>query len=101
MHWQHLCAVLLSGLDAPLDQALAKDVTVPAATAGKQDTLSPPEGAAATAEGETGTSKLLNNNLAEDKEVEVMDAHEESPAQTEGTGLIFYKFLTLSNIWQQ
>lgn len=69
--------------DNPLDQALAKDVTVPSATAGKQDILLPPEGAATTEEGEAGTSKLLNNNLTEDKEMEVMDAHEESPAQTE------------------
>lgn len=69
--------------DAPLNQALAKDVTVPSATAGKQDILPPPGGAATTEEGDAGNNKLLNNNLTEDKEMEVMDAHEESPAQTE------------------
>jgi len=71
------------GPDAPLNPALAKDVTVPSANADKQDILSPPEGAATTEEGEAGASKLLNNNLTEDKEMEVMDAHEENPAQTE------------------
>ncbi|XP_074527030.1 Golgi membrane protein 1 isoform X1 [Halichoeres trimaculatus] len=69
--------------DAPLDQALAKDVTVPSATVGKQDILSPPEGAATTEEGDAETSKHVKNNLTEDKEMEVMDAHEENPAQTE------------------
>lgn len=69
--------------DAPLNQALAKDATVPSATAGKQDILPPPGGAATTEEADAGNNKLLNNNLTEDKEMEVMDAHEESPAQTE------------------
>ncbi|KAM7018730.1 Golgi membrane protein 1 [Tautogolabrus adspersus] len=68
--------------DAPLNQATAKDLTVPSATAEKQDILSPPEGAVTTEEGEAETSKLLKNNLTEGKEVEVMDAHEEG-AQTE------------------
>lgn len=45
----------------------------------------PLEGADKTEEGETETetSKLLTKNLTEDKETEVMDAHEED-TQTEG-----------------
>ncbi|XP_041643137.1 Golgi membrane protein 1 [Cheilinus undulatus] len=65
-----------------LNQATAKDFSVPSATAGKQDILSPPEGAVATEEGEAEAGKLVKNNLTEDKEVEVMDAHEEG-AQAE------------------
>lgn len=63
--------------DAPLDQAPAKDLTVPSATAGKQDILLPPERAVTTEEGQGETSKLLKNNLTEDQDLEVMDAHEE------------------------
>ncbi|CAJ1068921.1 LOW QUALITY PROTEIN: Golgi membrane protein 1 [Xyrichtys novacula] len=75
--------VVENGPDSPLDLAPAKDVTVPSVTADKQDILSPPEGAVTTEGGEAGTSKLLKNNLTEDKDMEVMDAHEEGPAQTE------------------
>eukprot|EP00064_Thunnus_orientalis_P002001 superscaffoldBa00000139_g2006 len=56
--------------------------SVPSATAIKQEVVLPLEGADKTEEGETETSKLLTKNLTEDKETEVMDAHEEG-TQTE------------------
>uniref|UniRef100_UPI0037E844CC Golgi membrane protein 1 isoform X2 n=1 Tax=Semicossyphus pulcher TaxID=241346 RepID=UPI0037E844CC len=68
--------------DAPLNLAPAKDLAIPSAAADKQDILSPPEGAVTTEDGEAETTKPLKNNLTEDKEMEVMDAHEEG-AQTE------------------
>ncbi|XP_044051855.1 Golgi membrane protein 1 isoform X2 [Siniperca chuatsi] len=70
------------GPDAPVDLAPPKDLSevesqsVPSAAAVKQGVLLPTE------KGEAETSKLLKNNLTEDKEMEVMDAHEEG-AQTE------------------
>ncbi|KAM9360485.1 Golgi membrane protein 1 [Symphorus nematophorus] len=48
----------------------------------KQDILLPPEGAVTTEEGEAEKSKLEKSNLTEDKEMELMDAHEEG-VQTE------------------
>ncbi|XP_040011702.1 Golgi membrane protein 1 [Xiphias gladius] len=74
--------------DAPADLPTVKDLSkadfqsVPSAAAVKQDILLPPEGGVNTQEGEAEASKLLKNNLTEDKEMEVMDAHEEG-AQTE------------------
>ncbi|XP_040898548.1 Golgi membrane protein 1 isoform X1 [Toxotes jaculatrix] len=74
--------------DAPLDLSQAQDLSkvgpqsVPSAAPVKQDILLPAEGAVKTQEAEAETSKLLKNNLTEDKEVEVMEAHEEG-AQTE------------------
>lgn len=53
--------------------------SVPSAAAEKQDVLLPPEGAVATDEGQADTSKLLTNNLTEDKEMELMDARDEEP----------------------
>lgn len=67
----------------------AKDVTkvepqsVPSAAAVNKDVLLPPEGAITTEEGEAEGSKLLKNNLTEDKEDELMGLHEEG-AKTEG-----------------
>lgn len=67
---------------------MAKDLTEVASQSGpslavvKQDLLQPPEGTVTT-EGEAETSKLLKNNLTEDKEMEVMDA------QIEGKELTF------------
>lgn len=55
----------------------------PSAAAVKQDILPPPEGAVKTQDGEAETSKPLKNNLTEEKEVEVMGAHE-GETQTEG-----------------
>ncbi|XP_042344219.1 Golgi membrane protein 1 isoform X2 [Plectropomus leopardus] len=55
---------------------------VPSAAAVKQDILLPPEGAVEAEKGEAGTSKPVKNNLTEDNDLEVMDAHEEG-AQTE------------------
>lgn len=78
--------------DAPADLPTVKDLSkadfqsVPSAAAVKQDILLPPEGGVNTQEGEAEASKLLKNNLTEDKEMEVMDAHEEG-AQTEGKEL--------------
>lgn len=82
------------GPDAPVDLAPVKDLSavesqpVPSAAAVKQDILLPPVGALTTEDGEGGADKVLNNNLTEDKEMEVMDAHEEG-AQTEGKELAF------------
>ncbi|KAK9522833.1 hypothetical protein VZT92_019275 [Zoarces viviparus] len=72
--------------DAPVDLAPQKDLSkaesAPSAAAVKQDILLPPEEAVETEEGEAETGGPLKNNLTEDKEMEVMDAHEEG-AQTE------------------
>ncbi|XP_034397849.1 Golgi membrane protein 1 isoform X2 [Cyclopterus lumpus] len=74
--------------DAPVDLPLQKDLskvesqTAPAAAAVKQDILLPPGEALETEEGEAETREPLKNNLTEDNEMEVMDAHEEG-AQTE------------------
>lgn len=75
--------------DAPVELPLAKDLSkaesesVPSDAAVEQDLL-PQEGAVKTDETEAETSKLLKDNLTEDKDMEVMDAHEEG-AQTEET----------------
>ncbi|TDH12772.1 hypothetical protein EPR50_G00051260 [Perca flavescens] len=80
------------GPHTPVDLSPEKDLSkvesqaVPSAAAVKQDTLLPPEGAVNTQEGEAETSEPLKNNLTEDKDVEVMDAHEEG-TQTEGADL--------------
>ncbi|XP_060926890.1 Golgi membrane protein 1 isoform X2 [Limanda limanda] len=60
--------------------------SVPSATAGKQDILPPLEGAVKTNEAGTETSKLMKNNLTEDEDMELMDAHEEG-TQTEDPGM--------------
>jgi len=76
------------GPDAPADLLPAKGTSqkepqsVPPATATKQEVGLPLEGADITDEAETETSKLLTKNLTEDKETELMDAHEEG-TQTE------------------
>lgn len=65
--------------DLPLPKELPKFETesVPSAAAVKQEVLLPPGGAVTTDEAQADTSKLLKNNLTEDKEMELMDAHEE------------------------
>lgn len=68
-------------LPSTKDVSKAESLSVLSTAAIKQDSLQPPEGAVKTQEGGEET-KLLKNNLTEDKEVEVMEAHEE-PAQTE------------------
>ncbi|XP_073321672.1 Golgi membrane protein 1 isoform X3 [Pagrus major] len=76
------------GPDATADLTPAKDFSdvespsLPSAAAVKQDILPPPVGAVATEEGEAETSKLVKNNLTDDKDMELMDVHEEG-AQTE------------------
>lgn len=76
------------GPNAPVDLPPEKDVSkvesqsVPSAAAVKQDILLPPEEGVETEEGETETSEPLRNSLTEDKDMEVMDAHEEE-VQTE------------------
>lgn len=81
----------LPGPDAPGDLPSQKDLskaesqTAPAAANVKQDILLPPEEAVETEEGEAETIEHLKNNLTENNEVELMDAHEDG-AQTEGRG---------------
>ncbi|XP_022054792.1 Golgi membrane protein 1 isoform X1 [Acanthochromis polyacanthus] len=75
--------IIVEKVELPLAKDLSKAETVPPAAAAKQDIL-PQEGAVRADESEGETNKLLNNNLTEDKDVEVMDAHEEG-AQTEET----------------
>ncbi|XP_068994875.1 Golgi membrane protein 1 isoform X1 [Embiotoca jacksoni] len=72
------------GPDAPVELPPVKDPSqsAPSAAAVKQDILQPQEEVVKTDEGEAETSKHLKNNLTEDKELEVMDAHEDG-AQTE------------------
>ncbi|XP_036954911.1 Golgi membrane protein 1 isoform X2 [Acanthopagrus latus] len=80
------------GPDAPADLSPAKDFSevesqpIPSAAAVKQDILPPPVGAVTTDEGEEETSKLVKNNLTDDKDMELMDVHEEG-AQTEDPGM--------------
>lgn len=82
----------VTGPDAPADLSPAKDFSevesqpIPSAAAVKQDILPPPVGAVTTDEGEEETSKLVKNNLTDDKDMELMDVHEEG-AQTEGKEL--------------
>lgn len=56
---------------------------VPSSAAVKLDILPPPEGAVKTQNTEAETSKRMKNNLTEEKDMEVMDAHEEG-TPTEG-----------------
>lgn len=70
-------------VELPLGKDPSKAESAPSAAADKQDIL-PQEGAVKTDESEGETGKLLKNNLTEDKDMEVMDAHEEG-AQTEET----------------
>ncbi|KAE8292097.1 Golgi membrane protein 1 Golgi membrane protein GP73 Golgi phosphoprotein 2 [Larimichthys crocea] len=68
---------------AQVDQLPAKDLSkvdsqsVPSAASVKQDVLPPPVGDVVTEEGEAETSKLLTDNLTEDKNVGLMDAQTE------------------------
>ncbi|XP_078106978.1 Golgi membrane protein 1 isoform X1 [Sander vitreus] len=77
--------IIVDNVDLPPEKDLSKveSQSVPSAAAVKQDILLPAEGAVKTQEGEAETSEPLKNNLTEDKNVEVMDAHEEG-TQTEG-----------------
>ncbi|XP_008302160.1 Golgi membrane protein 1 isoform X2 [Stegastes partitus] len=68
-------------VELPRTKVLSKAESDPSAAAVKQDVL-PQEGAVKTDESDGETIKLLKNNLTEDKDMEVMDAHEEG-AQTE------------------
>lgn len=74
--------IILEKVEPPLAKDLSKAESVPS-TAAEQDIL-PQEGAVKTDESEGETNKLLDNNLTEDKDMEVMDAHEEG-VQTEET----------------
>lgn len=80
------------GPDAPADLSPAKDFSElesqssPSAAAVKQDILPPPVGAVTTDEGEEETSKLVKNNLTDDKDMELMDVHEDG-TQTEDPGM--------------
>lgn len=80
------------GPDAPADLSPAKDFSElesqssPSAAAVKQDILPPPVGAVTADEGEEETSKLVKNNLTDDKDMELMDVHEDG-TQTEDPGM--------------
>ncbi|XP_068461478.1 Golgi membrane protein 1 isoform X2 [Clinocottus analis] len=80
--------IMDKGPDAPVDLPSQKDLskvesqTAPAAAAVKQDILLPPAEAIKKEEGEAATMEPLKNNLTEDNEIELMDAHEEG-TQTE------------------
>lgn len=78
---------LLSAKDSPK----VEPQSVPTAAAVEKDVLLPPEGAIRTEEGEAEDSKLLKNNLTEDKEGELMGLHEEG-AKTEGNEFVFLDF---------
>lgn len=66
----------LANLVPAKDLSEVESQSVPSAAAAKQDTLLSPEGAVATEEAEAG--KPLKNNLTEDKEMELMEAHEDA-----------------------
>lgn len=73
-------------MELPTSKGLSKaePQSVPSDVAFKQDSIQPKEGADKAHEVEGETGKLVKSNLTEDKEMEVIDAHEEGP-QTEGT----------------
>lgn len=70
------------------DPSKAESQSVPSPAAVKQDILLPPEGAVTTEKAVPESSKLLEENLTEDKEVELMDVHEDG-TQLEGDVLAF------------
>lgn len=84
-----------TGPGAPADLSPAKEFTEvesqssPSAAAVKQDVLPPPVGAVTADEGEEEASKLVNNNLTDDKDMELIDVHEDG-TQTEGKESHFY-----------
>lgn len=65
------------------DPSKAEPQSVPSPAAVKQDIVLPPGAAVTTEKGVPETSKLLEENLTEDKEVELMADHEDG-TQTEG-----------------
>lgn len=74
--------------DLPPPKELPETESVPSAAAVKQDVLLPPGGAVTTDEAQADSSKLLKNNLTEDKEMELMDAHEEdAPVEEADPGM--------------
>lgn len=86
-------------LSPPKDLSKLESKPVPSAAAVKQDILPPPEGAVKTQNDEASeTSKLLKNNLTEEKEVELMDAHEQG-TQTEGKELRIRHIERSSTSW--
>lgn len=84
-------------VDLPLqDLSKVESQSAPSAAAVQQDFLLAPEQAVKTEEEETETEtetetrEPLKNNLTEDRELQVMDAHEEG-ARTEGRGPVSLK----------
>lgn len=96
-HFPCFLPCYFTGPDAPADLSPAKDFSEPesqsspSAAAVKQDILPPPVGAVTTDEGEEETSKLVKNNLTDDKDMELMDVHEDG-TQTEGKELTLLCF---------
>lgn len=70
------------------DPSKAEPQSVPSPAAVKKDILLPPEGAVKTEKDVPESSKHLEENLTEDKEVELMDVHEDG-TQIEGNVLAF------------
>lgn len=89
--WFFPCPVAPVALLLAKDPSQAEPQSVPPPAAVKQDILLPPGGAVTTEKGVPETSKLLENNLTEDKEVELMDVQEDG-TQTEGNELVFLDF---------
>lgn len=92
----------LSASVAQVDQLPAKDLSkvdsqsVPSAASVKQDVLPPPVGDVVTEEGEAETSKLLTDNLTEDKNVGLMDAQTEGKEKQKNNLLYFRESNTLN-----
>ncbi|KAL6114093.1 golm1 [Pungitius sinensis] len=71
-------------VDLPLqDHSKVESQSAPSAAAVQQDVLLPPEEAFKTEEGETDPREALKNNLTEDRDLQVMDAHEEDARTAE------------------
>uniref|UniRef100_A0A3Q3JEN7 Golgi membrane protein 1 n=1 Tax=Monopterus albus TaxID=43700 RepID=A0A3Q3JEN7_MONAL len=76
----------LVDLPPAIDLSKVQSQSVPLSAEDKQDILQPPEGAVKTQEGEAEPIEPLKNNLTEEKDMQVIDAHEEE-TPTEGKEL--------------
>nr|XP_020458240.1 Golgi membrane protein 1 isoform X2 [Monopterus albus] len=76
----------LVDLPPAIDLSKVQSQSVPLSAEDKQDILQPPEGAVKTQEGEAEPIEPLKNNLTEEKDMQVIDAHEEE-TPTEDPGM--------------